>query len=187
MRISLISIPFVLSCVINVHAVAETSPYVGEESRAIKALSTSEIDGLLQGKGMGLARAAELNGYPGPMHVLELSEELGLSEEQIAGTRAIRERMLASATKLGAELVEAERSLDDLFRSQLANQKALDDQMARIGELQTKIRGAHLRAHIEQKMLLSPEQVAKYSELRGYAASHGEHQHGHHDHHAHGH
>ena len=31
---------------------------------------------------MSLALAAELNGYPGPLHVLELADRLGLSAEQ---------------------------------------------------------------------------------------------------------
>ena len=42
------------------------SPYAGQESRAIKALSDSEIDDLANGRGMGLAKAGELNGYPSP-------------------------------------------------------------------------------------------------------------------------
>jgi hypothetical protein len=40
------------------------SPYVGQEFREIKALSPQEISDYLSGKGMGLAKAAELNGYP---------------------------------------------------------------------------------------------------------------------------
>ena len=41
------------------------SPYAGEQGREIKALSTKDIDDLTQGRGMGLAKAAELNRYPG--------------------------------------------------------------------------------------------------------------------------
>jgi hypothetical protein len=44
------------------------SPYVGQEYREIKALSTQEISDYISGRGMGLAKAAELNGYPGPAH-----------------------------------------------------------------------------------------------------------------------
>lgn len=56
--------------VLQVQAI-ETKPYAGQQERMIKALSTSEIDGLKKGKGMGLAKAAELNHYPGPRHVLD--------------------------------------------------------------------------------------------------------------------
>jgi hypothetical protein len=34
---------------------------------------------------MGLALAAELNGYPGPIHVLELGDQLNLSSVQSRG------------------------------------------------------------------------------------------------------
>ena len=42
-------------------------PYAGLEGRSVKALSEQQIADLRAGRGMGLALAAELNGYPGPM------------------------------------------------------------------------------------------------------------------------
>ena len=42
------------------------SPYVGSEKRSLKALTDQQIADLRAGRGMGLALAAELNGYPGP-------------------------------------------------------------------------------------------------------------------------
>ena len=56
-----------------------SSPYAGMQSRAVKALTDQQIADLRAGRGMGLALAAELNGYPGPMHVLELADRLSLS------------------------------------------------------------------------------------------------------------
>ena len=53
------------------------SPYSGMQSRPIKALSEQQIADLRAGRGMGLALPAELNGYPGPVHVLELADKLG--------------------------------------------------------------------------------------------------------------
>jgi hypothetical protein len=50
------------------------SPYAGSHTRDIKALSAQEAADLRAGRGMGLALATELNGYPGPLHVLELAE-----------------------------------------------------------------------------------------------------------------
>ncbi len=52
------------------------SPYVGREQREIKSLSPGDIQMYLQGHGMGMAKAAELNHYPGPKHVLDLAKEL---------------------------------------------------------------------------------------------------------------
>lgn len=40
------------------------SPYAGQEGRPIKALSETEMRDLAQGRGMGLAKAAELNSLP---------------------------------------------------------------------------------------------------------------------------
>lgn len=53
------------------------APYAGIARRSVKALSDREISDLRTGRGMGLALAAELNGYPGPAHVLELAERVG--------------------------------------------------------------------------------------------------------------
>jgi hypothetical protein len=58
-------------------------PYAGLEARSIKTLSDQQIGDLRAGRGMGLALAAELNGYPGPMHVLELADALGLSANSV--------------------------------------------------------------------------------------------------------
>ncbi len=66
-----------------------SAPYAGQQTRAIKALSRSETQDLLDGKGMGLAKAAELNGYPGPMHVLELARRLQLSPVQREATEQL--------------------------------------------------------------------------------------------------
>ena len=46
------------------------SSYAGQEQRTIKALSDQEIRDLLEARGMGLAKAGELNSYPGPVPVV---------------------------------------------------------------------------------------------------------------------
>src|SRR5918999_4868718 len=90
--------------------------YSGQESRDVKALSAEEIDQYRAGAGMGYAKAAELNHFPGPMHVLELANELRLSDEQRAATRRLMDEHKREARAIGAKLVEAERRLDALFR-----------------------------------------------------------------------
>ncbi len=59
------------------------TPYAGMQTRPIKALSEQQMADLSAGRGMGLALAAELNGYPGPVHVLELADKLNLSPDSI--------------------------------------------------------------------------------------------------------
>jgi Spy/CpxP family protein refolding chaperone len=150
------------------------SPYVGQAGRDIKALSPQEVADYLNGKGMGLARAAELNGYPGPAHVLELVDQLGLTVEQRTQTEALFQHMRARAVTLGTALIEAERRLDHLFASRTVTATLLEEVLARLGQLQSQLRQVHLEAHLAQAAVLTPQQAAKYHELRGYAA-HGQH------------
>ena len=121
-------------------ASAQHSPYAGEQHRDIKALSAREVADLRAGRGMGMARAAELNGHPGPMHVLELRDRLGLTPEQEAAMRASFARMEAAAKPLGAELVEHERALDRAFAEGAAEMAAVRSMTAAIGGLQGKLR-----------------------------------------------
>src|SRR5260370_16500810 len=58
------------------------TPYAGMQTRPIKALSEQQMADLSAGRGMGLALAAEFNGYPGPVHLLELADKLDLSPDQ---------------------------------------------------------------------------------------------------------
>ena len=59
-------IPLTIAVVMltTVTSFAQT-PYAGMQSRPIKALSEQQVADLQAGRGMGLALAAELNGYPG--------------------------------------------------------------------------------------------------------------------------
>lgn len=145
------------------------SPYAGESRRDIKALSADEERAWLEGHGAGLARAAELNGHPGPMHTLELAAQLGLSAEQTRRSQVLRERHQAQVRELGAQLVALERELDRLFA---AGAPVDDEKVSRlaeaIGSLGGRIRASHLRTHIEQTALLSAAQVEHYDRLRGY-------------------
>lgn len=155
------------------------APYAGQEQREIKAISAKEVQGLLGGKGMGFAKTAELNHYPGPMHVLEQAELLQLSEKQKQRTREILAAMQAEAKRLGAVYVEKERELDRLFASGEIKKEILRSMLDQIGRLQAEIRGVHLQAHLEQKAILTPGQVAKYDRLRGYVGGSGSSGHGH--------
>ncbi len=134
----------------------------------IKALSVDDVHGYLSGKGMGQAKAAELNGYPGPSHVLSLSMELELTPGQKAQTQTLFDNMASRSRHVGQQLVEEERSLNELFAAKTATPERLSIAMAKIGQLQGQVRQAHLEAHILQRAILNPAQIAKYQMLRGH-------------------
>ncbi len=118
---------------------------------------------------MGLARAGELNHYPGPAHVLELREKLNLSPGQIAAIGVSFRRMQETARPLGTELVERERELDAASREGTITPTRLQEYTGTIGALQGRLRGVHLAAHFEMRSVLTSRQVATYDALRGYA------------------
>ncbi len=144
------------------------SAYAGEQSRSIKALSASDITSLQAGAGMAYAKAAELNGYPGPAHVLELKSQLYLSDQQRTATEALMASHQAQARVLGSQLVEAERALDTAFASKSADAASVAALTQRIGTVQAQLRDEHLQTHLKQTALLSPGQIASYQALRGY-------------------
>jgi hypothetical protein len=150
---------------------APKSAYSGQEARPIKALAAEDIEALRTGQGMGFAKAAELNGYPGPAHVLELADQLQLTSEQLSQTRAIEASMRASAKAIGANLVDTEQQLDSLFASRQITEQALGELVLRISELQSALRRAHLSAHLEQAKVLDQRQTTRYMHLRGYDAA----------------
>jgi len=146
----------------------EHGPYTGMQQRSVKALSEQQIADLRAGKGMGLALAAELNGYPGPIHVLELRDQLNLSAEQRQRVQQLYEAMKAEAIAAGEKLIESERALDQEFATQKMTEARLTLLAAQIGERQAALRAVHLKYHLSTAELLSVDQRQRYSELRGY-------------------
>jgi Spy/CpxP family protein refolding chaperone len=146
------------------------TPYAGLEARPIKALSEQQIADLQAGRGMGLALAAELNGYPGPMHVLELADRLGLTAEQRARTEALFAAMREEAIGLGEAVIRREAELNRLFAERTADLTGLHAVVAEIGLKQASLRVVHLKYHLAMRELLTPEQTATYQALRGYGA-----------------
>lgn len=149
----------------------EKTPYAGQQNRSIKALSISEIDGLKLGKGMGLAKAAELNHFPGPRHVLDEANKLSLSKEQLIQTNALFESMKKEAITVGSKIIAAEKSLDELFASGKISKKELEKKLNEIGKYRAQLRYVHLKTHLEQKNILSDSQVKHYDMLRGYSGN----------------
>lgn len=169
-RILIASIAFATS------ANAQT-PYAEMQGRPIKALSDQQVADLGAGRGMGLALAAELNGYPGPSHVLELADKLELSAEQRAGMQRLFDSMKAEATPLGTKLIEQEADLDRQFANRTVTPESLKASTAAVAATQGMLRETHLKYHLSTGHILTATQLKKYAELRGYG---GGHKHRHH-------
>jgi Spy/CpxP family protein refolding chaperone len=149
-------------------AAAQHQHYRGQENRDIKALSPEEVKQYLAGAGMGYAKPAELNHFPGPMHVLELADRLKLSPQQRAATQQLMDAHKAEARVIGKNLVESERELEALFRAGGVDEAALARAVRTAAALQGQYRLSHLETHRRMRALLTDEQVKRYDALRGY-------------------
>ena len=147
-------------------------PYAGFETRAVKALSDQQISDLRAGLGMSLALAAELNGYPGPRHTLELAGELGLSDVQRAKVEVHYANMKAESIPIGERLIAQESELDRSFFRKTITSADLDAATQAIGATQGALRAAHLKYHLLTLEILTAEQTRRYLELRGYVTDH---------------
>ncbi len=155
------------------------TPYAGMQTRPIKALSEQQVADLQVGRGMGLALAAELNGYPGPSHVLELADKLSLSAEQRDAVQRLFNTMKQESLPIGAKLITQETELDGQFAGRTITPASLKSATAAIAVTQGELRETHLKYHLSTLMLLSESQRRQYSELRGYGAPGVEHRHHH--------
>lgn len=158
--------------IVSSSALAEESyksAYVGQEHRRIKSLSADDIDELRNGGGWGLAKVAELNGFPGPAHLLEMKDRIALTEEQEQEIQVIYNQMKAEAIELGEQLIRLETELNDNFANRTIDQVLLEQSVGEIEKVRSKLRLVHLSTHLQTPNVLSSEQIVLYNSLRGYA------------------
>jgi len=179
-RIARILVPLAFAAALAGGATAQDAPYAGLDSREIAALSGDDIAALQAGSGWGLALPAELNGWPGPAHVLELADEIGLTEDQLTQVQAIWDSMNARAKLAGAELIAGERALDLAFETGEIDAARLPDLIAAAEAPRASLRIIHLTAHLETAPILTMHQKMLYDRARGYGgeldhSAHGGH------------
>ncbi len=124
-------------------------------------------EALLKGLGSDLATIADVNNYPGPKHVITLKTELGLTRDQLKKTEALDKVVSSSAVAKGAEIVQAEEELNQLFEAGTVSEKALRTKLEQIGKLRSDLRFIHLQAHLRMRQILTPDQIKQYGEIRG--------------------
>ncbi len=149
------------------------SIYSGQETRWIKSLSPEDIESLETGSGIafgGMAKLAELNGYPGPRHVLEMAVEIDLSNEQKEKVEMMFSEMQSEAIPLGEKIIGIEKEIDTMFAEKTITTEILENKLRESAELYGQLRFIHLKYHFQTIDILSAEQVQLYNELRGYTA-----------------
>ncbi len=133
-----------------------------------KGLSPAQIESLRAARGMGLSLPAELNGKPGPLHVLELADKLGLSAEQIEAMDGLVVAMKTEAVAVGERIIAAEGELDALFAAAEPDRAAVAAKVDDIARLNGALRLVHLNTHLAAAKVLSAGQKGRYMELRHY-------------------
>ncbi|WP_141246535.1 Spy/CpxP family protein refolding chaperone [Actibacterium ureilyticum] len=143
-------------------------PYAGLEQRQIKSLSEQDIAELRRGGGWGLALPAELNGLPGPAHLLELRDALDLSTEQVQRITALHDDMRKSAIVAGERFIAAEAALSAAFTGDAPDDEQLRALIDEAATARAELRFIHLSRHLITPDILSPDQISRYNQLRGY-------------------
>lgn len=121
---------------------------------------------LEKSEGAGMAQYADVNGYPGPKHVLEMREELHLTDEQAKDIEAIFDEMSERSRAKGLAIIAEEQKLADLFISRKASQDRVEWLSSLIGTLRGELRAIHLTAHLQAAQVLSRDQCLTYGKLR---------------------
>jgi len=126
------------------------SPYSGEELRGIKSLSQEEIKGLLAGEGTpfgGMAKLAELNGYPGPRHVLDMAQEVELTSKQEKEINKLYEEMKSQAIALGEKIINLEQEMNEGFANKIITPDELEAKLTESADVYGQLRFVHLKYH----------------------------------------
>ena len=155
--------------VVAQHSHGGHTPYAGMQSRAIKSLSENDIQELRRGGGWGLALSAELNGMPGPAHLLELKDQIPLTQDQVTKTEALFQDMRKAAIPAGERLIAAETAIEAAFAKGRVDEAVLRRLLADAEAARTELRFVHLSQHYKTVQFLKPEQINRYNMLRGYA------------------
>lgn len=150
---------------------SQISPYSGQEIRDIKSLSDNDVQSLQNGTGEafgGIAKLAELNGYPGPRHVLDIAQELQLTDGQRMEIELIYQNMSNNAKSIGSAIIAIEQDMDEAFANKTITEENLIALLDKNANLYGQLRFVHLSAHLDTAQIMTTEQIQMYNEMRGY-------------------
>ena len=135
------------------HALAQTCDGAFEEN-------------VRDGRGFGMAFVADQQGYPGPLHVLELKDRLRLSRDQEAKAEVLLAAMFAESRPKSARLLDAEAKLRRLFAGSRPNEAAVRTAVGEVETARADVRLVHLLFHVKMADALTDEQRRVYQEAR---------------------
>jgi Spy/CpxP family protein refolding chaperone len=144
------------------HAGAEAVPH----HALVQAYEKAFEQNLAEGRGFGMAFAADQNGYPGPLHVLELKDRLKLTADQEARMQAMLATMFAESRPKSARLLESEAKLRQLFTRGQADEATVRTAVAEVEKIRAEVRLVHLLTHLKTREVLSEEQLRLYHDAR---------------------
>lgn len=165
---------------VDTTAIATPTPsaYVSLLDTEIRGFDQDTIDGYLAGKGLGQALPAELNGYPGPRHTIDMADELELTEEQLVQVQGLFDEMKSKVVPLGELYLQAVAGLEFAFRDGVITEDYLQNQLEVITNIEAQMRFVHLSTHLATIDILNQDQIMKYNMMRGYSEGmdHEQHQ-----------
>jgi Spy/CpxP family protein refolding chaperone len=129
------------------------------------AFLQAEREAIEKGEGFGMAMAADMNGYPGPKHVLDMKKELKLTEKQEAAMQKLMASMKEKALAKGKDVLQAEQRLGEFF-AQGKSEDELREETFRVASLRAELRWVHLSTHVAAKKILTAQQIAAYEKMR---------------------
>lgn len=150
---------------------SQISPYSRQEIRVIKSLSDNDVQSLQNGTGEafgGIAKLAELNGYPGPRHVLDIAQELQLTDRQRMEIELIYQNMSNNAKSIGSAIIAIEQDMDEAFANKTITEENLIAMLDKSANFYGQLRFVHLSAHLDTAQIMTTEQIQMYNEMRGY-------------------
>jgi Spy/CpxP family protein refolding chaperone len=135
------------------HALAQTCEGAFEEN-------------VRDGRGFGMAFVADQQGYPGPLHVLELKDRLRLSRDQEAKAEGLLAAMYAESRPKSSRLLEAEAKLRRLFAANRPDEAAVRTAVGEVETARADVRLVHLLFHLKMRDALTDEQRRIYQDAR---------------------
>jgi hypothetical protein len=129
------------------------------------AFLEAEREAIERGEGFGMALAADINGYPGPKHVLDLKKELKLTPSQEAAMQTLMSQMKEKALAKGKDVLLAEKRLEEMF-AQGKSEDESREETYRVASLRAELRWVHLATHLAAKKILTAQQIAAYQQMR---------------------